>query len=157
MKRFLALLAVGAAVTALLPVSAGAVDTQGPPCADIVNNGISSYLVHDPITGEVLSQPVLDWEFVLASPSCAAVTYTLYIYSFDGSTLLATQTVSGVSGETTIKFTQTFNGAGEPTADLNGLCLVGTTSLGRHLADRAPDGEDCAPFEAGSSGGVGFQ
>jgi hypothetical protein len=155
LKRFLALLAVGAAVTALLPVSAGAVDTQGPPCADIIG-GDGGYLVHDPITGEELSQPVLDWDFVLASPSCAAVTYTLYIYDSDGTTLLATQTVSGSSGATTIEFTQTFNGGG-PTADLEGVCLVGTTSVGRHIADRAPDGEGCAPIEPDSAGGVGFQ
>ena len=156
MKRFLALLTVGAAVMALLPVSAGAVDTQGPPCADIVF-GDGGYTTRDPVTGELLAQPVLDWDFVLASPSCAAVTYTLYIYASDETTLLATQTVRGVSGAENIEFTQTFNGAGEPTADLEGLCLVGTTSIGPHVADRAPDGDGCVPIEPDSGGGVGFQ
>jgi hypothetical protein len=155
-KRFLALIAVGAAVTALLPVSSAAVDTQGPRCADIVS-GDGGYALTDPATGEPLPQPALDWDFVLASPSCAAVTYTLYIYDSSGDTLLATQTVTGVSGATRIEFAQTFNGPGEPTADPDGVCLVGTTSLGRHVADRAPDGDECAPIVPDSSGGVGFQ
>ena len=39
MKRLIALLAVGAAVAAVLAVPSGAVDTKGPPCADIVFRG----------------------------------------------------------------------------------------------------------------------
>jgi hypothetical protein len=155
-KRFFALLAVGAALAAALAVPSGAVDTQGPPCADIVGDTIG-YLVLDPLTGEPLLQPVLEGDLVLASPSCAAVTYTLYIYASDETTPLATQTITGVSGKEAIHFRQTFNGDGEPTADLEGLCLVATTSLGRHVADRAPDDEGCIPVEPDSSGGVGFQ
>ncbi|MDF2751894.1 MAG: hypothetical protein K0S82_276 [Gaiellaceae bacterium] len=143
MKRFLALLAVGAAVMALLPVSAGAVDTQGPPCADIVF-GDGSYTL-------LTSPPSLAFRFDLASPSCAAVTDTLDIYDLSSGTLLATQTISGVSGATSLSFSKTFTGVAPA-----GVCLVGTTSLGRHVADRAPD-TGCAAFPADEPGGVGFQ
>jgi hypothetical protein len=153
-KQFFALLAVGAAVATLSAVASGAPpDTTGPPCADIVD-GLAGYLIHDPITGEPLSQPVLDLDLFLASPSCASVTYTLDVYASDETTLLAT--VTGVRGAESVHFTQTFNGVGEPTADLEGLCLVATTSLGRHVADRAPD-QGCVTVEPDSSGGVGFQ
>lgn len=158
MKRLIALMAVGAAVAAVLAVPSVAVDTKGPPCADIVS-GDGSYDVSDTSTEPPtpLLRPSLTWRFDLASPSCAAVTYTLYIYNSTGTTLLATKTVRGESDATSVNFSQTFNGTGEPLADPAGVCLVGTTSLGRHVADRAPDGENCAPVTPGSSGGVGFQ
>lgn len=147
-KRFLALLAVGAAVTASLPVSAGAVDTQGPACADITfGDGGYSFFATDPPSA------VVDWRFDLAAPSCAGVTYTLYVYDLAGETLIGTETVSGVSGELSLFFSEAFVGA---TADPDGVCLVGTTSIGRHVADRAPD-QNCAPVTPDGSGGVGFQ
>lgn len=149
MKRLIALLTVGAAVAAVLAVPSVAVDTKGPPCADIVF-GDGGYALSD-------TPPSLTWRFDLASPSCAAVTYTLYIYNSTGTTLLATKTVRGVSGAASVNFSQTFNGTGEPAADPDGVCLVGTTSLGRHVADRAPDGEGCVPIAPDSGGGVGFQ
>lgn len=148
MKRFLALLAVGAAAAAALAVPSGAVDTKGPPCADIVF-GDGGYAFS-------ATPPSLDWRFDLASPSCAAVTYTLYIYDSEGQTLLATKTISDVKGAPSLSFSQTFNGPGEPAADPDGVCLVGTTSLGSHVADRAPD-TSCAFIAPDSSGGVGFQ
>jgi hypothetical protein len=157
-KRLIALLTLGVALAALLPVSSGAVDTRGPACADIVF-GDGSYAVNDLSTAPPtpLAEPTLTWRFDLAAPSCAAVTYTLYIYDSTGTTLLGDPlTVTGVSGASSIEFTQTFNGAGEPTADPDGVCLVGTTSLGRHVADRAPD-EGCVPVAPDSGGGVGFQ
>lgn len=148
MKRFFALLAVGAAAAALLPVSSNAVDTQGPACADITfGDGGYSYFATEPPSS------LLDWRFDLAAPSCAGVTYTLYIYDSTGSTLLETETVSGVGGAPSISFSEAFVGA---TADPDGVCLVGTTSRGRHVADRAPD-QSCAPLTPGGSGGVGFQ
>jgi hypothetical protein len=139
-KRFLALLAVGAAVAAALAVPSGAVDTKGPPCADITF-GDGSYIA-----------PSLDWRVELAAPSCAFVTYTIYIYDVSGQTLLATETISGVSGETSLNFGHTLSGTNVPAV----VCLVGETSIARHVADRAPDGE-CVPVTPDGSGGVGFQ
>lgn len=153
MKRLIALLAVGAAVAAVLAVPSGAVDTKGPPCADVVFGD-----------GGYTSTPAsLDWRFDLAAPSCAFVTYTLYIYNSEGTTLLATDTVSG-NGETSINFSQAFGGPGEPAAQPQGVCLVGTTSIRGHVADWAPDGAEvasggdgCVPIVPDSGGGVGFQ
>jgi hypothetical protein len=148
-KRFFALFAVAAAAAAFAVPSGSAVDTQGPACADIVFGDGGYTLLTTP--------PSLQWRFDLAAPSCASVTYTLYIYDSTGTTLLATQTVSGISDETSLSFNQNFSGAnGEPAADPNGVCLVGTTSLGRHVADRAPD-TGCLPLAPDSGGGVGFQ
>lgn len=147
MKRFLALLAVGAAVAAALAVPSGAVDAKGPPCADITfgDGGFSSFATEPPIS-------LVDWRFDLAQPSCAGVTYTLYIYDLTGDTLLATDTVSGVGGAPSISFSEAVIGAMDPL----GVCLVGTTSIGRHVIDRAPD-QGCAPLTPDGSGGVGFQ
>jgi hypothetical protein len=142
-KRLIALLAVGAAVAAVLAVPSGAVDTKGPPCADVVF-GDGGYTL-------LTSPPSLTFHFDLASPSCAAVTYTLEIYDLSGTTLLATETISGVSGSTSVNFSHTFSGVAPA-----GVCLVGTTSLGRHVADRAPDA-GCAGYPADEPGGVGFQ
>jgi hypothetical protein len=153
-KRLVALLAVGAAVAAVLAVPSGAVDTKGPPCANVVfgDGGYSS------------APASLDWRFDLAAPSCAFVTYTLYIFDSQGTTLLATRTVSGITGETSINFSQAFGGPGEPAAQPDGVCLVGTTSIRAHVADWAPDGaelapegEACVPIVPDSGGGVGFQ
>jgi hypothetical protein len=138
-KRFLALLAVGAAVAAALAVPSSAVDTQGPPCADITF-GDGSYIA-----------PSLDWRVELAAPSCERVTYTLEIYDLSGQTLLATETISG-DGEAILNFEHTFADG----APADGVCLVGTTSIARHVADRAPNGE-CVPVTPDGSGGVGFQ
>jgi hypothetical protein len=153
-KRLIALLAVGAAVAAVLAVPSGAVDTKGPPCADIVFGD-----------GGYTSTPAsLDWHFDLAAPSCAFVTYTLKIYDSTGTMLLATHTVSGVKGATSINFSQAFGGPGQPAAQPDGVCLVGTTSIRAHVADWAPDGADlategdeCVPIVPDSGGGVGFQ
>jgi hypothetical protein len=142
-KRFLALWAVGAATAAALAVPSGAVDTQGPPCADIVF-GDGGYTL-------LTSPPSLTFHFDLASPSCAAVTYTLEIYDLSSGRLLTTETISGVKGATTLNFSETFTGVAPA-----GVCLVGTTSLGRHVADRAPDA-GCTAFPADEPGGVGFQ
>jgi hypothetical protein len=141
-KRFLALLAVAGAAAAALAVPSGAVDTQGPPCANIAS-GDGGFVVTD-------TSSSLDWRFVLEARSCAVVTYTLDIYDLSGQTLLATETFTGVSGATSLTFSETFDEA------LAGVCLVGTTSIGRHVADRAPDAE-CLPVTPDSSGGVGFQ
>lgn len=140
MKRFLVLLAVGAAVAAALAVPSGAVDAKGPPCANITF-GDGSYIA-----------PSLDWGVTLAAPSCEFVTYTLEIYDLSGQRLLATKTISGVGGETILSFDHTF-GDDAPT---DGVCLVGTTSIARHVVDRAPDGE-CVPVTPDGAGGVGFQ
>ena len=147
MKRFFALLAVGAAAAAALAVPSGAVDTKGPACANIVF-GDGGYTLST-------APPSLLFGFDLDSPSCATVTYTLQIYDSEGTTLLATHTISGVSGATGFDFSQTFD---EATADPDGVCLVGITSLGggRHVADRAPD-VGCALLPPDSSGGIGFQ
>lgn len=153
MKRLIALLAVGAAVAAAFAASSVAVgDTKGPPCANIVfGDGSYTYFEAD---GETpVAQPSLDFRVDLAAPSCAAVTYTLYIYDSTGA-LVDTLTVSGVRGQPSISFDYTFETTAD--ADAAGLCLVGTTSLGKHVADRAPD-QGCVPLTPGSGGGVGFQ
>lgn len=148
MKRFLALLAAGAAAAAALAVPSGAVDTKGPACADIVfgDGGFSFFATQPP-------SAVVDWRFDLAAPSCAGVTYTLSVYDLAGERLLGTETVSGVSGASSLNFSEAFVGAA---ADPAGVCLVGTTSIARHVADRAPD-QSCAPITPDGSGGVGFQ
>ena len=140
MKRFLALLAVVAAAAAALAVPSGAVDTKGPPCANITF-GDGSYIA-----------PTLDWRIDLKAPSCSFVTYTLEIYDLSGTTLLATETITNTEGAASLNFSHTFTS----NAPTDGVCLVGTTSIANHVADRAPDGE-CVPVTPDGSGGVGFQ
>ena len=83
---------------------------------------------------------------------CRFVTYTLEIYNLSGTTLLATKTITDTGGATSLNFTHTFTS----NAPAEGVCLVGITSIGSHVIDRAPDGE-CVPVTPDGSGGVGFQ
>ena len=83
MKRLIALLAVGAAVAAVLAVPSVAGDQKGPACTDIAfGDGGFSFFDTQPPSSSV------DWRFDLAAPSCAGVTYTLYVYDLAGETII---------------------------------------------------------------------
>ena len=125
MKRLIALLAVGAAVAAVLAVPSGAVDTKGPPCANIVfGDGGYTLLTSPP---SLRSDSTSLRRVAPPSPTRSKSTTCR-------ARRLATD-ISGVSGATSLSFTQRSTGVRRPA----GVCLVGTTSLGRHVADRAPD------------------
>jgi hypothetical protein len=150
-KRLIALLAIGAAIAAVLAVPSVAVDTKGPPCADIVfGDGSYAYYGADGITP--LANPYVEWTFELAAPACKVVTYSLEVYDLQETSKLATVEPTSVSG-TSVVFRYTF---ATGTAPSDGVCLAGTTSLGPHVADRALD-EGCLPLPPGSGGGQTFQ
>lgn len=138
MRRIAAtlVLVLAGAVTLAAP-SAGAPDTTGPPCADI----IAGDLVYNKET-KTVSGPV-----DLAAPACRFATYTLDVYADAGLTqLLGTQTISGstVTGSQ-LSFNVTWTTADQPQF----VFIVGTSTIGRHNADTTPG----VPVESGSSGG----
>jgi hypothetical protein len=146
MKRLLSMFAAALVAAALITATGTAGDAKGPPCANVIGGGDSlGYATPGDGTGTV------EASFILAKPACAAVSYSLDIYSFDGSTLLAgnVQPTSPVSGDTV--FFQYQFASGAPS---DGVCLVGTTYFRGRLVDRAPN-SGCAAVENGSSGGFG--
>ena len=129
-KRIL-LGAAAATVVALSPLSAAPAsavgDVKGPRCADITD-GAGFY-----------NGTSVNLRLTLAAPSCRAVTYTLYVLNADGTTELATAEATRTDG--TFVF---FDNVASNTTDST-VCVYATTSVGRHVFDRAPD-SGCVPL-----------
>jgi hypothetical protein len=142
MKKFIALaLLVGAAL--VLPTMAAALgeDAKGPACLDITG-GSALY------TGGTLSLTA-----DLATAPCKFVTYTLYVYDDENmGTPLATQTDYVSLNDTTI-------GLAATPGDTDGVvCVAMTTSIGKHVFDRAPDSDsDCILVSSTPPGFGGFR
>jgi hypothetical protein len=123
MKRALLAL-LGAAALALGAVPAAQAvgnDAKGPACTDIIaGDGVT--------TGSSVQ-----FVFSVAAPSCPQVTYTTYVVDERGDTTpIASSSVSG-DGSTDLFFTIPF------TDDDPTVCVYSTTSIGKHVFDRAPD------------------
>lgn len=121
MKRLIALATLVGAVLVLPTMATGKTDAQGPPCADIIG-------------GSALYQSgTLNLAAELAKSPCSKVTYTLYVYDDNTSaTPLVTQSQYVWLNDTTIGLSAT--------ADDDGVvCVAMTTSIGKHVIDRAPD------------------
>ena len=120
MKRIVAISMLALVVMTVLSVPAGAQDVKGPPCADIVE-GAGFY------TGSSVN-----FRITTERASCRAVTYTLYVLDEEGGALLATQSQRG-TGNTQLFFNISVSDPDET------VCIYATTSVGRHIFDRAPD------------------
>lgn len=133
MRRMLLALAGAAALFLGVAPAVNAIgnDVKGPACADIVaGDGFNT-------GGSV--------QFMLsvAAPSCAPVTYTMYVLDEPGDvTPLATAKLSG-DGSTDLLFSIAV------TDDDDTVCVYSTTSIGRHVFDRAPD-SGCVTLTVGS-------
>ena len=136
MRKVIALaLLVGAVL--VLPTISAAGDAQGPACADITGGNGS--------TGGLIAS--------LAAEPCSfgsdgLVSYTLYVYSDASMTTLLNSSTSFVSVPGTVPqigFVVDSNGDPE-------VCVVLTTSIAKHVIDRAPD-TGCVTVTTSSSGG----
>lgn len=123
MKRMLLALAGAAALSLGLAPAVNAVgnDVKGPACADIVAGD-----------GFNLGDEVV-FRLTIAVPSCAPVTYTMYVLDEPGdATPIATATLHG-NGATDLLFSIPISD------DDDTVCVYSTTSIGKHVFDRAPD------------------
>jgi len=133
------LLATLAAVVAVVAAPGALADVRGPACADIVG-GAFTY-----------EEGIVSGSMTLAAPACRQVSYTLHVIHQE----------SGVTKTTSLEGTLNpaapnrvfFNGA---VADDDGtVCVYATSSIGRHVFDRAPD-EGCVEVSEGAPGQSGF-
>jgi hypothetical protein len=146
MKRLLLMVVTALSAAAVMVGSGGAaIDAKGPPCTNVVGGGDTlAYVAPGDGTGTV------EATFILGAPACAAASYLLDIYSFDGQTWLVEDVQpTSISGDH-VFFRYQFS-SGAPS---NGVCLEGTTYFRGRLIDTVPD-NGCAPVENGSSGGFG--
>jgi hypothetical protein len=124
-------------------------DVKGPACADITD---TSWLYStDGATATV--------EILLGTASCPSVSYTLWVVdSAAESTSVSSASVRGDGAAISPGLDVVTVQADVPTADQDGVvCLYATTSVGRHVFDRAPDAEltpNCVELTPGGTGGV---
>jgi hypothetical protein len=103
---------------------------RGPACANIE--------IIDPAYALVGATPTVLGELAVEAGgvSCSVVTYTVYVYSADGSTLLGSSTFEGNDTTSSWQFSIA------PTTSPSEVCLVAESSIAPHVVDRAPD-EGC--------------
>jgi hypothetical protein len=149
-KKLLVIPVVALALAAMAASAPAAVDdVRGPACADITD---TSWLYSpDGATA------IVDIE--LGTASCPSVSYTLWVVDSDGdSTFVTSASVRGDGTALTPGLDVVTVQAGVPAADQDGeVCLYATTSVGRHVFDRAPDVNltpNCVELVPGGSGGV---
>jgi hypothetical protein len=153
MKRIalLSILALAVAAATVASNAVGAPDTAGPKCADITDGqGGYAYYQNNDDQAPPLANPYFDFSITLASAACKSVTYTLWVSLNNGTPYAVQATGSG----TTVTFpTQTFDQATAPQS----VCVYAETSMGGHVADRAPDpGSGCNSYNRNDFGGTLF-
>jgi hypothetical protein len=151
-KRLQLLVALAAATLVALPaatVSAARIDSvQGPACANIELLDFAYASV-----GEV---PTVSGFLAVeqGNATCAFATYTVYIYSPDGTMLLGSQTFTGDGTWTEQSFSI------EPDPAPNVVCLYAESTIQSHVVDRAPD-DGCTTANqltlGGGSGATSFR
>jgi hypothetical protein len=149
MKRLFLLVVTALSAAALAGGVQAASDTRGPACTNVVGGGDSlAYVSPGDGTG------VVEATFELDAPACPDASYSLAIYTFNGTTRLV-KNVQPTSISGNIVFFHYEFASGAPT---DGVCLVGETEWKGHESDRVPD-SGCAPventFNGGSAGGYG--
>lgn len=124
-------------------------DVRGPRCADITS---SSWLY----SGDGATATV---DLFVASASCPSVSYTLVVQdSLSVTAIVATEPARGDGDAFFADGTDFVTLTAEiPVDDRDGaVCLYATTSVGRHVFDRARDA-GCLPLiPNGTGGGGGF-
>jgi len=118
---------VAASPLSVAPASAASGDVRGPACADIADGA------------GFFNESGVNLRIELAATSCRQVRYTLYVLSADGATPLATSTPTRT--DSTFVF---FDAVAVSTVTTS-VCVYATTSVGRHIFDRAPD-TGCIPL-----------
>jgi hypothetical protein len=119
-------------------------DVKGPACADITD---TSWLYStDGATATV--------EILLGTASCPSVSYTLWVVdSAAESTPVSSASKRGDGAALGEGLDVVTVEAAVPPDDRDGeVCLYATTSIGRHVFDRAPDA-DCLELVPGGTGG----
>jgi hypothetical protein len=149
-KKLLVISVVALALAATAASAPAAVDdVNGPACADITD---TSWLYSaDGSTATV--------DIELGTASCPSVTYTLWVVdSAADSTPVSSASMRGDGTALSPGLDVVTVQAGVPAADQDGeVCLYATTSVGRHVFDRAPDSDlspNCVELIPGGSGGV---
>jgi hypothetical protein len=152
MRKVLALPLLALAV--VLPTglaTAAPDDVRGPACADIIDT--DWIYSGDGTTGTV--------NIHLDVASCPYVTYTLVVldglsdqdFVIDASAVGDGESVNPETGEDVVTVEATV-----PEGERDGeICLYATTSIGRHVFDRAPDATNnpsCVELIPGGSGGA---
>lgn len=142
MNRYMASV-LGAALLLLglgVPATAARPEATGPACADI-DDGFG-YTADQDGNGSW----TLTFELVPIAPSCAKVTYTVYVLeSGTDLTPLASQSMPG-NGTTSLIYTF---------LDVDNddtVCVYATTGIGGAIFDRAPD-SGCMEVSPSSAGG----
>jgi hypothetical protein len=151
MRKVLALPLLALAVVFPTGLATAADDVNGPPCANIVDTdwGYSA----DGATATV--------NIHLDVASCPYVTYTLVVQdSLTNQTFVidASEVGDGVSLVPETGADVVTVQAAVPEEDQDGfICLYTTTSIGKHVFDRAPDATNdpsCVELSPGGSGGA---
>lgn len=130
MKRIVAISMLALTITGLLAVPVAAQDVRGPRCADIVDGS------------GVYDGSTVNFRITTEAASCRAVTYTLYVLDEEGGALLASQSKRG-TGNNQVFFNVSVSDPDET------VCVYATTSVGRHVFDRAPD-SGCVDLTVGA-------
>lgn len=146
MKKLLLIPVVALALVATAASAPAAIDdVNGPACADITD---TSWLYStDGATATV--------DIELGTASCPTVSYTLWVVdSATDSTAVSSASMRGDGAALSPGLDVVTVQAGVPLADQDGVvCLYATTSIGRHVFDRAPD-VSCVELTPGGTGGV---
>jgi hypothetical protein len=155
MKRLFVLAFAAAALLALAGL-AKAQDANGPACADISDTDwFYSGTFGDNASGDEATVHIF-----LDTASCRHVTYTLVVLdSLANQTFVIDASASGdgvsqnpETGEDVVTIEATI-----PEEDRDGnVCLYATTSIGRHVFDRAPDSSCVELVPGGTASGSGF-
>jgi hypothetical protein len=158
MRKVLALPLLALAVVLPTALATAADDVNGPACANIVDtdwgyNGNPE----DPASGTTATVIIH-----LDVASCPYVTYTLVVldslsdqdFVIDGSEVGDGDPINPETGEDVVTVQATVPEGDERDGT---VCLYATTSVGKHVFDRAPDATnnpDCVSLIPGGTGGA---
>lgn len=125
MKKAAIALFAGLLIAGPAVVAGAAVDTKGPPCADIVDGG------------GLADADSVDVRLVLAKPSCPTVTYRITVYDEPGDTTpLGVASMQGTGATTLILSVAT---ADRDPGELTFFHERSETLIRSHIADVAPN------------------
>jgi hypothetical protein len=157
MKRLLVVAAIGFGLSifaAQAASPAGSSDAQGPPCSNITNgDGAYGDGAH------LLPNGVIDFTVFLQAPACSFVTYSFAVTETSGAAItpLAATQDANCTPETPdggcVHYVYSLD-PNRPVGDV--ICVIGTTDIHGHVADRAPSSSDtCVSLTKGAAGASG--